>query len=281
MNKLVRNYMGILLGAAITAVALNMFLIPHKIAAGGTSGLAIVLHHLVGLPVGATMLSFDIPLLLISIKILGARFGFNTLIGAVILSISIDVTAPYVPILTNDLLLNSLYGGILSGVGLGLVFRFEGSTAGTDLAAAIINKLFGISVGQALLLVDCFVIISAGVAFQSPELSLYALISLFVSTQIIDLVQEGPSSAKAFFIMSNKTSSVAQAIMTEMERGVTFLSAYGGYTQEKSDMLLCVVSTREVIRLKQLIYAFDQDAFVFIVDAHEVMGEGFKAIETK
>jgi uncharacterized membrane-anchored protein YitT (DUF2179 family) len=256
-----------------------MFLIPHKIAAGGTSGLATVLHHLAGLPVGATMLSFDIPLLLISIKILGARFGFNTLIGAIILSVSIDITAPFIPTLTNDLLLNSLYGGVLSGIGLGLVFRFEGSTAGTDLAAAIINKLFGISVGQALLLVDCFVIISAGLAFNSAELALYALISLFVSTQIIDLVQEGPSSAKAFFIMSSKTGILADAVMNEMDRGVTFLHASGGYTRESSEVLLCVVSIREVSRLKELIYALDRTAFVFVADAHEVMGEGFKPVK--
>lgn len=279
MKKWIRSYAGILLGAVVTAVALNMFLIPHKIAAGGTSGLATVLHHLAGLPVGATMLSFDIPLLLISIKILGARFGFNTLIGAIILSVSIDLTAPFVPILTNDLLLNSLYGGVLSGVGLGLVFRFEGSTAGTDLAAAIINKLFGVSVGQALLLVDCFVIISAGVAFHSAELSLYAMISLFVSTQIIDLVQEGPSSAKAFFIMSGKAEELAEAVMTQMDRGVTFLHASGGYTQEDSEVLLCVVSTREISRLKELIYALDRTAFVFVADAHEVMGEGFKPVK--
>ncbi|MCE5286479.1 MAG: YitT family protein [Pelosinus sp.] len=279
MKKWIRSYAGILLGAVITATALNMFLIPHKIAAGGTSGLATVLHHLAGLPVGATMLSFDIPLLLVSIKILGARFGFNTLIGAIILSVSIDITAPFIPTLTSDLLLNSLYGGILSGIGLGLVFRFEGSTAGTDLAAAIINKLFGISVGQALLMVDCFVIILAGVAFQSAELSLYALISLFVSTQIIDLVQEGPSSAKAFFIVSSKASTLAEAVLTEMDRGVTFLHATGGYTQEASEVLLCVVSTREVSRLKELIYALDRAAFVIVADAHEVMGEGFAPVK--
>lgn len=279
VKKWIRSYAGILLGAVITATALNMFLIPHKIAAGGTSGLATVLHHLAGLPVGATMLSFDIPLLLVSIKILGARFGFNTLIGAIILSVSIDITAPFIPTLTSDLLLNSLYGGILSGIGLGLVFRFEGSTAGTDLAAAIINKLFGISVGQALLMVDCFVIILAGVAFQSAELSLYALISLFVSTQIIDLVQEGPSSAKAFFIVSSKASTLAEAVLTEMDRGVTFLHATGGYTQEASEVLLCVVSTREVSRLKELIYALDRAAFVIVADAHEVMGEGFAPVK--
>lgn len=279
MKKWIRSYIGIILGAVVTAVALNMFLIPHKIAAGGTSGLATVLHHLAGLPVGATMLSFDIPLLLISIKILGARFGFNTLIGAIILSLSIDLTAPFIPVLTNDLLLSSLYGGVLTGIGLGLVFRFEGSTAGTDLAAAIINKLFGISVGQALLLVDCFVIVSAGLAFHSAELSLYAMISLFVSTQIIDLVQEGPSSAKAFFIMSAKADALADAVMTQMERGVTFLHASGGYTKEKSEVLLCVVSTREISRLKEIIYALDKAAFVFVTDAHEVMGEGFKPVK--
>lgn len=274
-GKWLRDYAGIVLGTVITALALNMFLIPNKVAAGGISGLATVLHHTFGLPVGMTMLSLDIPMFLLSVKILGARFGVNTLLGAGILAATIDLTAPYVPVLTTDLLLNSLYGGVVAGVGMGIVFKFKGTTAGTDLAAAIINKLTGISVGQALLGVDFFVIALAGVVFGSAELSLYGLISLFVTTQIIDLVQEGASTAKAFFIMSSSPGKVADAIMAELGRGVTLLTGRGGYTQADREVVFCVVSTREVSQLKDLVYRIDRQAFVIVADAHEVLGEGF------
>jgi len=275
MSKGFRNYAGITLGAILTAVALNMFLIPNKVAAGGVSGMPTVLHYLIGAPVGITMRALNIPLFLASVKILGARFGIRTLFGAVILSVAIDLTAPYTPILTHALLLSSLYGGVLSGVGMGIVFRFGGTTAGTDLAAAIINKLTRISVGQALLGVDFFVIASAGIAFKSAELSLYALLSLWLTSHIIDLVQEGPSTAKAFLIVSNAADQVARRIMADMDRGVTFVRGRGGYTGQERDLLFCVVSASEVVRLKELINVIDRDAFVIVADAHEVMGEGF------
>lgn len=277
MPNWLRQYLGIALGSVVTAVGLNMFLIPNKVAAGGVSGLATVLHYVVGYPVGATMLALNIPLFLLSLKVLGTRFGINTLYGAAILSIAIDGTAPFTPVLTQDLLLSSLYGGVLSGIGMGLVFRFRGTTAGTDLAAAIINKLVGISVGQALLFVDFFVILSAGIAFKSPELSLYALISLFVTTQLIDLIQEGPSSAKAFIVMTMIPDKVAEAILAEMERGVTYLQGRGAYTGAVRETLLCVVSTSEVTALKDLIYHIDKSAFVIVADVHEVLGEGFSS----
>jgi len=204
----------------------------------------------------------------------------NTLFGAATLSLSIDLLAPYIPVLTGDLLLASLYGGIMSGIGLGIVFRFEGSTAGTDLAAAIFNKLFGFSVGQSLLGIDFFVITIAGLAFGSAELALYGLISLFITTQIIDLVQEGPTSAKAFFIMTSKGEQVAREIMDKLDRGVTYLQARGGYTGEPREMLFCVVGKREITRLKDIVYHIDKQAFVIVADAHEVLGEGFKTYKT-
>lgn len=276
MSRMLRDYAGITLGALITATALNMFLIPNKVAAGGVSGLATVLHYMSGWPVGVLMLGLNIPLLIGGVKVLGASFGVYTLFGAAIMSIAIDLLAPYTPVLTQDLLLNSLYGGVLSGIGMGLVFRFGGTTAGTDVAAAILNKLFGFSVGQSLLGADFFVISLAGIVFRSAELSLYGLISLFITSQIIDLVQEGRSTAKAFLIMSEQNPVIAQAIMDEIGRGVTFFQGKGGYSGIARDMLFCVVSTRELGRMKDLIYRFDKRAFVIVADAHEVLGEGFK-----
>lgn len=279
MRKIVwRDYLGITLGALITAISLNMFLIPNKIAAGGVSGLATVLYYLLNWPVGVIMLVFNVPLFIIGLKVLGARYGINTLFGAAMLSIMIDLTAPFTPVLTADLLLNSLYGGVVGGIGMGLVFRSKGNTAGTALAAVILNKILGIRIGQAMMAADFFVIVFAGLAFKSAELSLYALISMFVTGQIVDLVQEGPSTSKAFFVMSNQPKQVAAAIINEMDRGVTVLQAKGGYTGESRETLLCVVSTSEVTQLKEVIYQIDPKAFVIVTTAHEVLGEGFTEV---
>jgi len=274
-----RDYLGITVGVIITAIGMNMFLIPNKIAAGGVSGLATVLYYLLGWPVGVIMLVFNIPLFIIGIKIMGPRYGLNTLFGAGVLAVAIDVTAPFTPLLTADLLLSSLYGGVVCGIGMGLVFRSKGNTAGTALAAVILNKLLGIRIGQAMMAADFFVIVFAGVAFKSAELALYALISMFVTGQIIDLVQEGPSSSKAFFVMSSQSAKVADAILIELDRGVTLFQVKGCYTGQPREMLLCVVSTSEVTHLKELIYEIDSKAFVIVTSAHEVLGEGFTEVK--
>jgi uncharacterized membrane-anchored protein YitT (DUF2179 family) len=270
-----RNYIGIAVGAIITAAGLDLFLIPNKIAAGGVSGLATVIHYAFNFPVGITMLALNIPLFLFSVKTLGVRFGVNTLFGAVVLSISIDVIERFTPVLTHDIFLSTLYGGLVCGLGMGVVFKYHGTTAGTDLAAKLINKFTGVSVGQALLSVDFFVITIAGIVFSSLELAMYALISLFVTSKVIDLVQEGRSDTKAFFIISDHPEPVANAILHDMDRGVTYLQGRGGYTRMDRDVLFCVVTTAELSTLKQIIHDADPNAFVIVADTNEVLGEGF------
>jgi len=212
-------------------------------------------------------------------KLFGKRYSVNTLYGAAVLSVAIDVLAPYVPVLTYDTFLACLYGGVLDGIGLGLVFKFNGTTAGTDLGAAIINKLTGISIGQALLVVDFFVIVLAGCVFGNIELSLYALITLFVATQVLDLIQEGRSSARAFIIMTEHSDAIGAAIMAELGRGMTYINGRGGFTGQQREVVFCVVSMNEVSRLIDLIRRFDSQAFVIVTDAHDVMGEGFGSIQ--
>lgn len=269
------NYVGIAVGAIITAAGLDLFLIPNKIAAGGVSGLATVIHYVAHIPVGATMLVLNVPLFLFSVKQLGIHFGLNTLFGAVVLSIAIDVIARFAPVITQDIFLSTLYGGVVCGFGMGIVFKYHGTTAGTDLAAKLINKFTGLSVGQALLAVDFFVITTAGIVFNSFELAMYALISLFVTSKVIDLVQEGRSDTKAFFIISDKPDEVAKAIMYDMDRGVTFLQGSGGYTRAQRDVLFCVVTSAELSTLKKIIHHTDSGAFVIVADTNEVLGEGF------
>lgn len=269
------NYLGIAVGAIITAAGLDLFLIPNKIAAGGVSGLATVIHYVAHIPVGLTMLVLNIPLFLFSVKELGVRFGINTLFGAVVLSVAIDVIARYAPVLTQDVFLSTLYGGVVVGLGMGIVFKYHGTTAGTDLAAKLLHKFTGISVGQALLSIDFFVIAIAGFVFNSLELAMYAVISLFVTSKVIDLVQEGRSDTKAFFIISEKTAEVANAILNDMERGVTYLQGRGGYTRANREVLFCVVTSAELSALKKIIHDTDPHAFVIVAATHEVLGEGF------
>lgn len=280
MNRfltILRSYLGILLGVVITAIGLGWFLIPNRIAAGGVSGLATVTYHLFEFPVGITMLALNIPLLIAGIKGLGASYGIKTVFGAVSLSILVEVVGGFPVSVTTDALLSAIYGGVISGIGLGIAFRFGGSTGGTDMAAQLIAKYFPISVGQALLVVDGIVIILAGVFFGA-ELALYALLTVYISTKTIDLVQEGQSYAKAAFIISQDPEGIGKAILAELERGVTALAGTGVFTGTQREVLFVIVSRNEITRLKMIVNNYDEQAFVVIADVYEVLGEGFKKL---
>lgn len=269
---------GVTLGVLLTALGLDSFLIPSKIAAGGVSGIATVLHYLLHVPVGITMLILNVPLFLMGVYRLGLRFGFRSLYGTISLSVFIDGLSPFLPVVTRDPLLASLFGGVLVGLGLGLVFRYRGTTGGTDLAAAVLRTYTGANVGQLLFLVDAVVVLAAGFAFRSWELALYALITIFITAWLIDLVQEGISYAKAFFIISNEPEKMAGAVLREMNRGATVLRGQGAYSGADKDVLLVVVNRSEVTRLKDLVHQVDSRAFVILADVHEVLGEGFKPL---
>ncbi|NLU11083.1 MAG: YitT family protein [Tepidanaerobacter acetatoxydans] len=273
-KELFLEYLQIVLGSFIGALSLTMFLIPNKVAAGGVSGLATVLYYLFKLPVGWIMLLFNIPLFLSGIIFLGKSVGIKTLVGSLLFSVFTELTANF-PVVTRDLMLSAVYGGIILGIGLGIVFRVRGSTGGTDLAAMILNHFIpSISVGQGILIIDFFVIILSGIAFNW-ELAMYAWIALFVSSKVIDLIQEGFNYAKAVYIISNETEEISQKILTEMERGLTFIKAEGGFTRQDKNVLLCVITRLEVSKLKNIVHQTDPRAFVIIHDVHEVLGEGF------
>lgn len=270
------EFLWVTAGVVLTALGLNLFLIPNKIAAGGVSGIAIILHHVVGSPVGLAMLALNVPLFAMGIYRLGLTFGFRSLYGTVSLSVVVDLLAPFLPVPTRDLLLAALFGGVLVGLGLGLVFRYRGTTGGTDLAAAVLRTYTGVNIGQLLFMVDAAVVIAAGFVFQSWELMLYALVTIFVTAWVIDLVQEGFSYAKAFFVISRRNDIIAGKILRHMGRGVTALKGRGLYTGNDCEVLLIVVNRSEVSRLKELVYETDPGAFVILADVREVLGEGFK-----
>lgn len=270
------DYAGIFAGVAITALALDWFLIPNMIAAGGASGLATVIHHLTKLPVGLLMVLINIPLFLASVRTFGRHFGAKTVFGTALLSILIDLVAIMLPEpLTQDPLLASLYGGVLTGVGIGLTFRFNGTTGGTDIAARLLKKYTSLSVGRALLFIDMAIIILAGLVFRQPDLSLYALITVFVTSKAIDLILEGEDYARAAFIITKDPADIVQNIFAVLGRGVTTIEGRGAYTGTDRQVLLCVVSRAEQSRLREIVEATDPKAFVIITSASEVLGEGF------
>ena len=278
MRKIFFTYTMITLGSLFTAVGLDMFLVPNRIAAGGVSGLATVIFHIMGFPVGLTMLAINIPLFLASLRILGTRFGMKTLYGFFSLSVFVDIMEPFITSPTQDPLLASVYGGVLTGIGLGIVFRSGGTTGGTDLAAQLLLRYVSTSSGQALLIIDGLVILLAAFVF-SAELALYALISVFISSRVIDAVQEGVGYGKAAFIISDYEKRIAQGILNDMERGATFFDGKGAYSLKKKGIILTVVSRSEVTRLKNLVSGVDPDAFVIVTSVNEVLGEGFKETE--
>jgi len=279
--KTIIDYLFITAGAMIMSLALVLFLSPNKIAAGGVSGLAIVFHHLFKIPIGITMLIFNIPLFLIGIKYLGKRFGIRTLFGMISFSVFTDFFDKILHFqsITDEPLLASLYGGLLIGVGLGIIFKVRGSTGGSDIVAQIFSHKGIMSAGNTFLLIDFIVISFAGISFQGIEYALWGFIGLYVSSRVIDVIISGLGYAKACYIISKKSEVIKDEIFSKMNRGVTFFKGKGAYLQEDRNIIFCIVTRREVAKLRDIVKVTDPDAFVIIQDVHQVLGRGFKPRE--
>ena len=267
----------IAIGCFIMSVGLNMFLEPYTIASGGLTGLAIILKSLFGTPLWVINLVFNIPLFIFGIKTLGKSDATKTLIGILLLTFFLKITEQLtLANATSDVLLSSIAGGIVVGISLGMLFRIDASTGGTELACLILNKIFPfISISVFMFIIDGIVIILAGLVSRNIETALYATISLYISVKISDAIVEGFNFSKSFIIITDKPNKVSNAIIDTLERGVTVLEGRGGYTNEKKDVLLVVVSRREEIHLKRIVNDIDPMAFIIINNAHEVLGEGF------
>ncbi len=280
----------IFLGSAILALSMNVFLIPYKIAPGGVSGIATVLFYLSGekIPVGIAMLAMNTPLFLAGLKVRGRHFIIKSIIGAVLLSVIIDLTEPWIAdflsrFLSNptgtgnhDLLLFALAGGVTTGLGLGFVFKEEATTGGTDMAAALLHKAFPwVPVGKILIVLDGLVVLMAAIVFKSFQLGLYSVVALYVSAKTLDGFLEGINFSKSLMIISPKADSIANVLMNEIDRGVTGLYGKGMYTGNPYTVLLCVVKKEEIHKVKNIVREIDSNAFVLLTDVREVLGEGF------
>ncbi len=268
------EFVQVMLGTLLIALTFNTLLLPNQIAAGGVTGISIIIQSITGVEPAFTQWLLNIPLFLAGLYLLGGKFGLKTLLGSIVLPLFVWLTRGLEP-LTTDTLLAALYGGIGIGLGLGIVFRGRGSTGGMDVAAQLLHRFTGIGLGLAIALLDGVIIAAAGFVF-SPERALIALIGLFIASKTIDIVQQGIGFSKVAYIITDYEEPVAHTILHELDRGLTRLSGYGGYTNKARHVLMVVVSQNEVSRLKTLVQAADPGAFVVLTDASEVLGEGFK-----
>lgn len=307
MTRLLRkrpfiDYAFITIGAVIMAMGIGVFLVDAQVVPGGVSGLSMAIHYLSNnsIPVGLMMWLLNIPLYFWGVKELGKRFGTRTFYGFSANSFFIDFFRGDIPGLKfmqlqktdtildlqkNDFLFLILIGSVLLGIGLGIIFKFKGSTAGSDIVAAILHKRHGIKPGQAIMLIDFFVISFAGVIIHIKHLSvdrpamsltLYALFLLFISSKIVDIILDGFNYARVAYIISDKSREISEAIITRLSRGATALKAFGLYKKIDREVIMTVVTRKEISELVETIKEIDPDAFVIISDVHEVLGEGFR-----
>ncbi len=280
LKNILKESVGMILGCLLLSIGLNMFLSPHTIAPGGLSGLSVVLSKVTGLSVSSIMLIIGIPLIFFSIKILGTRDAIKTLIGMLLLSFCIQLTSPLSNItVTDDVLLSAITGALLVGLALGIIFRVDGSTGGTDLIALMINRAIpSMSLSKCMTCIDGLVVISSGLINKNLETSLYSGISLYVIVKVVDIIVSGLDNSKSFMIITNQEEALRDAIVNDVKRGITILEGKGGYTDTTKSVLLVVVNKKQEIHLKKLIKKVDKDAFIIVSDVKEVFGQGFSSI---
>lgn len=269
------DYFLVVLGSVLVGIGTNLFFVPNKVVSGGVTGVAIIIHYLLDTPVGLVALAFNVPLLWLGWRYGGGMtFFIRTVIAVMVLSATIDLTAPLLTPPTTDRLLVICYGGLLDGLGMGLVFRARGTTGGTDVLARLAHRYLGVGIGQALLAMNLLIFGVAAFVF-GLEPVMVALALAYVSARVLDLVQQGFSAARAATIISSKPDAVRSAILDRLGRGVTVLRGEGGFSREERPVLYVVVPSYEAGRLKRLVAEVDHDAFVAISPAQEVLGEGF------
>jgi uncharacterized membrane-anchored protein YitT (DUF2179 family) len=277
------DYAQLTIGAGLIALGIDLFLVPNHIVAGGLIGIATILHFTIGTPVGIIVLLLNIPLFIAGARWTGGlRFAARTIYATAVMSILTDVLAPLLAGVTpiTQPLLYTLYGGLLDGVGMGLVFRAQGTTGGTDIIARLLHHFRGVPLGQTMLIVNGAVL-SLAALFFGIEPVLYALIVTFVASRVVDVVQGEAAYGRAAIIISVQAADIRSKILLDLERGVTVLTGRGGYTETGVEVLYCVVTRSEVSILKRLVQSIDPQAFVVITEASEVLGEGFKELPAK
>lgn len=277
------NIFFILIGAFIFSFGIVNFNMTNELTEGGFTGIALILYHLFGTSPALMNLIFNIPLFFVGYKLLGRLSFIYTLTGTLSVSLFLWLCERY-PMhidLKEDLLLASLFGGVFIGVGLGIIFRFGGTTGGVDILARLMKKYFDIAMGRTMFAFDCLVLIATYITIGDYIITMYTLVCVFVGARVIDIIQDSGYSARGALIISERHKEISDEINSLLERGVTIISARGHYSQTERPIIYCVVPKNEITRLKQIINSVDPHAFVSLLDVHDVLGEGFTLDEYK
>ncbi len=278
------SYSLIIIGAFILAAAFVLFITPYKIVPGGVYGISIVLHYLFNTPVGLVALCFDIPLTIIGIRFLGPRFGMKTVVGFSLTALFTDTLTlfwGFEPLVKGDALLSSIFGGVLAGLGLGLIFKSKATSGGSDIVAMIIAKYTRLPLGMLMIYVDSVIVLVGLVVFQDWKIPLYSWIVIFITGKVIDVVLEGVSYDKSIFIISDKHEEIRDKIINNLDRGGTYIDGKGMFNYADKRIIFTVVSRRELALLEEYIHEIDPKAFLTVTDATEILGEGFKSLKEK
>ncbi|NLI93650.1 MAG: YitT family protein [Peptococcaceae bacterium] len=269
----IKQSLGIILGSLIVATSINTFILPNRIADGGITGIAIIFHYLFQWDVGLTVFVLNIPLFILGYKAIGKRLLVLSILGVSFFTLALRFTGGLSAV-TNDTLLAVVFGGLVTGIGMGIIFRSRGSLGGTDILAIVLNKKTPFSVGQIILGLDTIIFLGAAVLFK-PEMAMYAMIYMFIASKVIDLVQAGLDNSKSVMVVTDKPEAIAADIIKILERGVTYFSAEGAYSQTKKKVIYSIVNRTQLSQMKEIVHKHDPDAFVSIAEVSEVVGEGF------
>jgi len=293
-KKWFTDYALIVIGSAILATGFVFFITPHRIVPGGVYGIAIVIHYLTpgmfsfwpeGIPIGLFGLLLNIPLTILGIKILGPKFGVKTVVGFVLTSFFIDGITMLRPVgdaaLVDDVLLSCVFGGVLLGFGLGLIFKSRATSGGSDIVAMIIAKYTRMPLGRLMIYVDSAIVLIALVAFKDWHIPLYSWVVIYITGKAIDITIEGVDYNKALIIISDKHIEIKHKLLHDLERGGTYLKGEGMFTGDEKQIIYTVVSRREVSILEEFISKIDPNAFIVVMDAKEILGEGFQSLNSK
>lgn len=279
IRKQVTPILLIVTGCTVMGLAYALFLIPHHFVPGGVSGLAIILNYFFKLPVGAMIMVLNIPIFLFGLRTMGKKYVLKSLVGMVLSSIMIDVFFEVLKVrsATDNKVLASIYGGILLGIGLGIVFRGRASTGGSDIIGMVVSKYTGISIGFGILVADFVIISASGFAFRELEAPLYGYIVLFLSTKVIDMILEGWNYSKLVLITSTRTAEIEDFILNTLERSGTALRSRSLYLNREGEIILTVIHRKQLAELRDFVREIDPQAFVIINDTYDVLGKGFKS----
>jgi len=274
-------YFFILIGTISTAAGYVFFVTPYYFVPGGVYGISIVIHHLLGFPMGLVALCFNIPLTIIGIRILGPRFGIKTIVGFILTAFFIELftwLADSKPLVEDQQLLSAVFGATLIGIGVGFLFKAKATVGGSDVIAMILAKYTRLPLGQLMVMVDSVIVILGLVAFRKWEIPLFSWIILFIMGKVIDVVLQGVSFERALFIISEKHDEIRNKLVNDLKRGGTFINGVGMYNGQEKKIIYTTVSRREVEIIKDYIKEIDPTAFITVLEAYDVIGKGFKSL---